>query len=395
MRNGTVLQGGDSILLIALFWSVFLPLEAAWSVDAAARPRENQARLVLNWGSVALVLQLFIIYVVSGVLKSRMGYWQRGEGVYNALSADHFVTPFGEWLYQFEDLLVGMNHGTLVLEMCAPLLLFVPFAFGPVRTALVVLFMGFHAGLGLSIDLGLFPWVSAAVWLFALPSWFWDQLDRRLGATRLANWVARLAVCAEAPVAALVRLRATANRPFVAIATLATRLSWSRLVQLFGAASLAYVSMLALGEVESDFAPKGALAKPKSWFRISQGWRMFVPPYRDAGWFVAVGTRADGKTVEVLFGSGKEVTWERPRYVAAMFPDQRWRKYLVNLRKARFARHRKRLAGYLCRDWNETHAGESAIESVELVYLKRTIKLHGKRGQVQRDSWTRQRCRDG
>src|SRR5690606_33221016 len=32
-RNGVVLQGGDSILLLALFWSTFLPLDGAWSVD--------------------------------------------------------------------------------------------------------------------------------------------------------------------------------------------------------------------------------------------------------------------------------------------------------------------------------------------------------------------------
>jgi hypothetical protein len=118
---------------------------------------------------------------------------------------------------------------------------------------------------------------------------------------------------------------------------------------------------------------------------------MFVPPYRDAGWFVAEGVRRDGSTVDVLFAKGGEVTWERPRYVAEMFPDQRWRKYLVNLRKPQFAGHRRRLAAALCRQWNSKHP-EDPIRSVEVVYLKRTIGLHYRRGAVERDRWLEKRC---
>lgn len=393
-RNGAVLQGGDSILLLGLFWSFFLPLDQAWSYARTARTEPRPPRLVLNAGTLAFVLQLFAIYFVSGVLKSRMAYWRRGEGVYNALSADHFVTPFGEWLYQFEGLLTAMTHGTLVLELVLPFLLFVPLWFGPLRTALVVLFIGFHAGLGASLDLGLFPWVSAAVWLVALPSWFWDHAERAVRRwnlhTRLAGAIGLLA----APDRALRALAAWAEPHRARFEGAFGRVQGPRLVQLLGAAALAYSAVLALGELDRDLRPRGTLELPRTVLRLSQGWRMFVPPYRDAGWFVAVGTRADGSEVNVLFGEGGEVVWERPRYVAHMFPDQRWRKYLVNLRKPTFAGHRRRLAGYLCRAWNSAHP-DDRVATVDVYYLKRSIRLHYRRGPVERDRWLRQDCSGG
>lgn len=392
VRNSTVLQGGDSILLLALFWSLFLPLERAPSIDALANPPAKPGEPELSVGTIAMTLQLFAIYFVSGVLKARMGYWQRGEGVYNALSADHFVTVFGEWLYQFEGALTWMSHGTLVLELAVPFLLFVPWKFGPLRTALVLLFVGFHAGLGASLDLGLFPWVSAAAWSIALPGWFWDRLAESALGQRLADTFSKFGALVSPVVTALLRGRVAISDRLRPLSRRATRWHWPNVVQLLGAAALAYSAMLAVGELYPRFDPKGPLAAPQSLLRLSQGWRMFVPPYKDAGWFVAAGTQADGSTINVLFGKGGEVDWERPEYVARTFPDQRWRKYLVNLRKPQFSGHRKRLGVALCREWNDAHP-EQPIQSVEVVYLKRTIELHYQRGPVQRDSWLRQSCR--
>jgi hypothetical protein len=391
-RNYTVLQGGDSILLLGLFWCFFLPLDQAWSFASTARSGPRPPRTVLNAGTLALTLQLFAIYFVSGVLKDRMGYWRRGEGVYNALSADHFVTPFGEWLYQFEGLLRVMTHGTLVLELVLPFLLFVPVAFGPVRTATVLLFIGFHAGLGASLDLGLFPWVSAALWLGALPGWFWDQLAERGARWQLGQRLAKLQSALQRPTRALRAVAAWAEPRRSRFASAFDRVSGPRVVQLLGAAALAYSFVLAVSELYPEERPKGVLDAPRTLLRLSQGWRMFVPPYRDAGWFVAVGTHADGSETNVLYGQGGPVSWKRPHYVARTFPDQRWRKYLVNLRKPSFKSHRRRLAAYLCRAWNEKHHGANAVESVRVYYLKRSIGLHYKRGPVQRDLWIEQRC---
>jgi hypothetical protein len=74
-----------------------------------------------------------------------------------------------------------------------------------------------------------------------------------------------------------------------------------------------------------------------------------------------------------------------------MFPDQRWRKYLVNLRKPQFSGHRKRLGLAVCQEWNDAHPRER-VERVEVVYLKRTIDLHYVRGPVERESWFQLSC---
>jgi hypothetical protein len=36
-RNPTLMQGGDHLMRAMLFWSIFLPLGARWSFDAAGR----------------------------------------------------------------------------------------------------------------------------------------------------------------------------------------------------------------------------------------------------------------------------------------------------------------------------------------------------------------------
>ena len=58
-RNPLILNGGDDILRLLLFWSIFLPIGANWSVDSAMntlkRPTDNYHFSV---ASVGLILQV-------------------------------------------------------------------------------------------------------------------------------------------------------------------------------------------------------------------------------------------------------------------------------------------------------------------------------------------------
>jgi hypothetical protein len=238
----------------------------------------------------------------------------------------------------------------------------------------------------------MFPWVSAALWLGVLPGWFWDQLAERSVRLGLGPRLKKLGALFARPSRVLRAVAASAEPFRLSFARKFEHARGPKIVQLLAAAALAYSFVLAVAEVKPELRPKGALAAPRTLLRLSQGWRMFVPPYHDAGWFVAVGTHTDGRETNVLYGQGGKVSWERPRYVARTFPDQRWRKYLVNLRKPAFASHRRRLGAYLCRAWNATHPVDDSIASVEVFYLKRSIHLHYWRGPVERVRWTEQRC---
>src|SRR5262249_8842464 len=56
-RNPAVMQGLDVILRMLLFWGLFLPLGACWSVDSASPTGRPASPRVVSPGSVALIVQ--------------------------------------------------------------------------------------------------------------------------------------------------------------------------------------------------------------------------------------------------------------------------------------------------------------------------------------------------
>src|SRR6185295_1987364 len=103
---------------------------------------------------------------------------------------------------------------------------------------------------------------------------------------------------------------------------------------------------------------------------IDQAWNMFSPyPWTGDGWYVTVGTLADGRQIDIWNG-GKPVTWEKPARVAAQFKNERWRKYLENVLKDPVPGARDPLMAYLFRHWNETHAESERLTELELYYME-------------------------
>jgi hypothetical protein len=95
--------------------------------------------------------------------------------LYYALSLDQLATPIGHYLLGFPGLLGLLTFGTFLLEAVGPILLFCPFFTGPVRTGAALAFMGLHFGIWLTMDIGIFPWVSAFCMVCFFPPWFWDR----------------------------------------------------------------------------------------------------------------------------------------------------------------------------------------------------------------------------
>src|SRR6188508_2618439 len=100
-RNYLILQGGDDILRVMSFWALFTPLAARYSVDAVLAAKQGQSRAparVFSIGSLALVCQLFAMYVVSAILKAGPAWHQNGNAISLALHHHAFATNFGIWL---------------------------------------------------------------------------------------------------------------------------------------------------------------------------------------------------------------------------------------------------------------------------------------------------------
>jgi hypothetical protein len=367
-RNPLILQGGDIFFRVLLFWGIFLPLGARFSLDALrAGPAAPPRHRICSAAGAALLLQICFVYWFAVGLKSDPVWRHEGTAVYYALSIDQTVTRFGRYLLGFPHLLTFLTFATLFVEAVGPALLFCPVATGPVRVTVVAGFLLFHlVGLNLCMELGSFPYVAAVAWLALLPGWFWDHAPGWLTALRARTPLPRA-------LSALVPPRGPARRPAVAAgADPRPNPPPSALTSTLAGCLLVYVFLWNVRTLNFEKYSKYLPAQLNcigGTLGLDQMWSMFAPyPLRDDGWYVVRGTCRDGTQVDVLRGGGP-VRWEKPDLVSASYKNERWRKYLLNLWYKSNAPHRPYYAAYLFRDWNERHTGGAQLESLEIYFM--------------------------
>ncbi|HEY9545373.1 MAG TPA: HTTM domain-containing protein, partial [Solimonas sp.] len=182
-RNPIVLIGGDLLLCCLLFWAMFLPLAARYSVDAALSttppPHDN---LHVSWASLGILVQAMSVYFFSAIMKSGHEWFPDFTGVYYALMLDRHALPFGHWLLNFPDLLKLLSAYVYFLELLGPLLIFAPYFLRPLRLGVMLCLMAMHIGFLLCLQLGHFPFVSLASLSLFTGSWLWDAAARRRSA---------------------------------------------------------------------------------------------------------------------------------------------------------------------------------------------------------------------
>lgn len=179
-RNPTVLIGGDLLICCLLFWSMFLPIGARFSVDAAIAenppPERNQH---VSWASVGLLFQVMSVYFFSALLKSGREWVPDYTAVYYALSIDRHVLPLGKLLNEFLPLTKLLSAYVWWLELLGPILIFSPFFLKYLRFGLMAAFMLMHVGFLLCLELGHFPYVSLTSLTVFCGGWVWDALGKR------------------------------------------------------------------------------------------------------------------------------------------------------------------------------------------------------------------------
>lgn len=182
-RNPILLQGGDTLLLMLLFWSLFLPLGARFSVDAALDPSQQDGRARehghFSAATVAILLQASYVYFFGALLKTSPEWIPDGTAVYYALHLDSLATTAGIWFRQFGSVLHGLTYYVWFLELLTPLLLFSPVLHLPLRLIGQALLITMHIGFAVFLFIGLFPVISICSLLLFTPGAVWDWLERR------------------------------------------------------------------------------------------------------------------------------------------------------------------------------------------------------------------------
>jgi hypothetical protein len=355
-RNEVVLHSGDNLLRLLLFWGAFLPLGARWSVDSRREPGQAPDASWSGAAGLALQLQLVVVYVDTGLRKLAQPAWQRGLGVYNALSLDHVVSGLGELLEPHFPLLVALSYLTLVLEIFCPFLLFVRDERQRVRALAVVGFALFHAGLGLTLRLGTFSVVCIVAWAAMAPGPLWRG---RAGSAPAGPDVV------------------TAPPPFR---------------RSDGVALLASAYLLVAGLVVALGAGRDALfLRPARALGLHLRWNMFVTHGGVTGTIITEGTTTGGER-RALLVAGAPRTEAEARFAPAVVADMRWRKLMERFIYGEHARYVPPHLTFVCGAWNAGAPAASRLARAALIYEWQVISGPYLRGPPQRMSLGERTC---
>lgn len=180
-RLAITLNAGDILLVLLLFWSFFLPMNAVASWDSAwferdeKFPKNYQVTSIFTFSWIA---QIFFMYIFTFFYKWHPDWFREGTTLYYALNLDSFTTSFGRWLLNFPGLLKLLSISTLWLEGLGPLLLFIGYKTWFWRLLLIFAFSGLHIGIASTMTIGIFAPCCLLLWLFLLPSEFWRWAER-------------------------------------------------------------------------------------------------------------------------------------------------------------------------------------------------------------------------
>ncbi len=353
VRNPFVLHGGDAVLRLLIFWSMFAPLNQRWSLDRALNPSTPvlPARH-LSPASLALVFQICGIYWFAAAAKMHPSWLGEQSAVYYALSLDQFATPVGRFLLAYHGVMQLMTTGTILLELLGPLLAISPVFTVPLRLLIPLSFMGFHVGLALTMWLDLFPWVCIAAWLAFLPTALWDWLAPR-------------------------------KLPRLPVPT-----GWPAILQppppraIGVAGSVIVLALLFLATASFvDAIPGKRKSWPRQFLRLTmmdQSWKMFSPsPSWEDGWFVIEGWREDGESFD-LWNGGRTPTDTKPAsFRTSAYPNTQWLAWLTGLRNNGRRDYFPYFGRYLCRRWNDHHLASDHIRLVVIRYMVEITPLPG------------------
>jgi hypothetical protein len=422
LRN-PLLNGSESPLLRMLFfWGMLLPLGAYWSVDRARSALPRPSPRFLSLATFGLFMQIAFVYWFTAALKSGPEWRVDHTALYYALSVDQLATHIGHYLLNFPTLLQVLTFGTFMLEAVGPILLFCPFFTGPVRTGTALAFMSLHFGIWLTMDIGIFPWISAFCMVCFFPTWFWkrvtelhswllrrSELARRLqlATERLGHAIVafsrtvlsflvdarQLLFASPAPSGGPLANHAAVALPKAGATNLAesgnrqeevpveepepVELQSSLVTNLLAVFFIFYILCWNLTTVTSFTLPERAVPLGP-FLGLDQYWGMFAPaPPKGNGWYVIPGKLQDGQQVDLMpvtrdDYSMHKVSYKEPQYVPATFKNEHWRKYFENIFNQAYADQRLYFSQYICRQWNARHTGADTLKTFQIIYMGET-----------------------
>lgn len=198
-RNLMVFDGSDNVIRVMLFWMMFMPLGARYSVDAVLKTARG-GRLVTHGPALPMrlgQLQVAWVYLNTVIHKWPGAEWHNGTALRIGLGLDHlFVRWAGHLMFNQRAFIWFGTHFTIVSEAAMLPLVFLPLwkpSSGPLSKWPAWLFQpswkalglagvtALHLGIAVMMRVGNFSYIMISTFfLFYEPEWI-EAIVRALG----------------------------------------------------------------------------------------------------------------------------------------------------------------------------------------------------------------------
>lgn len=313
-RNPLLINAGDRMLQLLLFWMIFLP-SSAFGLDRC----DKKEHALYSFSTIAILVQVLIIYFFSASLKTGAEWRVTGTALNDALSLSYITTDFGKWLLSFPVLLKAFTFFTFYLELFGPLIILIPFYNSTIRWIVLICFMAFHLATLLTFHLELFPLVGMAAWVLFVPHNSWLKWKNKISKESWSHF---------------------SNKwyDFISGALIIYLL-------IYNWRSLDYKKREKILPVQTNVIAQV--------FQIQQRWGLFAPfPSQEDGYLLAIGINQKNEEVELINSNNN----------SGLYHSSRWKKYYFNLYYDKKREYAKPFADYLIRANN--------LKSVKIIFVK-------------------------
>jgi len=334
-RNPMILQGGDDLLRLTLFWNIFTPWGAYFSIDSKRKNLSSDK--VPLFAGLAFMLQVSYVYGVSALEKGPEWY-SNFNALYYAYHLDQIAYAPALYLAQFPILLKTLTAMVWWIELIIPFLLFMPFKNTLFRMIGIILIIGFHLWNGISIQVGLFFLIGIVTAFGLIP----DEIIRKISNPQ------SISISPEPEEKK--QLKKFILNPFILLTTI--------YVLIWNYSNLTYV----------PYVMNQTLRIPGNTIRLDQNWGMFAPGvFKEDGWYIYEGITTTGDTIDIM-NNGIKVVYSKPQSIVKLYRTDRWRKFAEQYYLPDNNGLKGYYAQYLKNKWNKENP-EKYIKQLRVIYM--------------------------
>lgn len=311
--NPVVPSGSDVLLSILLLISFFLPIDKFYSYKNL-----NQNFNLSNFATCLFVSQIALVYLSTSFYKYELAWHENHLAISYALNLEAYSSDLGSKLLEFPSLLKTLTKITWHLEFLGGFLLLIPYKQNYIRLILCPLFIFFHLGILIFMNVGDFPLVSIATWIALLPNDFWQIINKKDTTIHKKNSETLL------------------TKIFLSLCFLA--ILSSNLFFIYG--NIFDPSNNPINRFKNPI-----LAVFSHVLRLEQQWTMFGPaPYKENIWFSLV----EEKSYTNLL-TNKKVSNQKPTNIRKLFQNQYHKKFFFQCLGKNKKKWRAKLVEFYCK----------------------------------------------